>query len=303
MTPELTVQAEYRRRETEHGDLLLNFGLSDFSTLDRRELHQDTYRVGVHYAPARSLDLLGSFLYSEREEQDATFDPDANTTGRLEDTGYQAEAQALFRTEYLSVITGFATYSIDASQFLVFDITPAFGGRCPPEEVPCVFPFPADFTRERNNGYAYAHFQFPRNVVWTLGASYDAYKEGNFEIDELEPKFGLQWDVPERLRVRMAFLETVKPALVVQQSIEPTHVAGFNQLFDVTNGTRAERYGIGIDAQLFDGLFAGVEASHRDLEVSIFDPGTLIAELIEDHEEDLYLASCTGRHMWTGLHG
>ena len=40
------------------------------------------------------------------------------------------------------------------------------------------------------------------------------------------------------LRLRFAWFETVKPALIANQTLEPTQVAGFNQLFDDTNGTR-----------------------------------------------------------------
>ena len=52
------------------------------------------------------------------------------------------------------------------------------------------------------------------------------------------PKVGLQWNITDNLRLRLAWFENVKSALAANQTLEPTQVAGFNQLFDDINGTR-----------------------------------------------------------------
>jgi hypothetical protein len=62
----------------------------------------------------------------------------------------------------------------------------------------------------------------------------------------------------------------VKSALVANQTLEPTQIAGFNQFFDDTNGTKAQRGGAGLDARVTNNLYAGLEASERDLEVPVF---------------------------------
>jgi len=69
--------------------------------------------------------------------------------------------------------------------------------------------------------------------------------------------------------LRLAYIETVKRALLVDQTIEPTQVAAFNQFFDDQPGTRAKRYGIGIDARFASTVYGGVEASNRDLVVPL----------------------------------
>ncbi len=58
-----------------------------------------------------------------------------------------------------------------------------------------------------------------------------------------------------------------KSALVANQTLEPTQVAGFNQLFDEYNGTKAQRMGIGGDARIANNVYGGVELSKRHLEV------------------------------------
>jgi hypothetical protein len=127
--------------------------------------------------------------------------------------------------------------------------------------------------------------------VWTLGLSYDSFEEGiGFALDELNSKLGLQWNITAALRLRVAWFETVKPALIVDQTLEPTQIAGFNQFFDDFNGTQARRQGVGLDAHVTRHLDAGVEASWRDLEAPIFDRGTIAIARIEDQEEKLYRA-------------
>ena len=54
--------------------------------------------------------------------------------------------------------------------------------------------------------------------------------------------------------------------LISNQTIEPTQVAGFNQLFDGVEGEAAWRYGVGIDQKLSGTLYAGAELSWRDLD-------------------------------------
>ena len=87
--------------------------------------------------------------------------------------------------------------------------------------------------------------------------------------DDVHPKLGLQWNLTDHLRLRLAYMETVKRALLVDQTIEPTQVAAFNQFFDDQRGTRAKRYGIGIDARFAPTVYGGLEASNRDLVVPL----------------------------------
>ena len=82
-------------------------------------------------------------------------------------------------------------------------------------------------------------------------------------------------------------MQTVKRRLVSEQTLEPTQVAGFNQFFDDLDGTKAERYGAGIDLTLADNLYGGAEVSRRDLEVPLIE-GSDVTFI--DQEEDLYRA-------------
>lgn len=86
--------------------------------------------------------------------------------------------------------------------------------------------------------------------------------------------------------MRAAAFDTIKPALVVNQTIEPTEVAGFNQLFDDGNGTKATRTGIGLDGSPGRNVRLGAEASRRRMEVPILNADTLTLSSVEQARED-----------------
>jgi tetratricopeptide (TPR) repeat protein len=286
VTPDLNLQAEYRWRETKHGDLQLNFDPDIFSANDRRELEHDAARLGAHWSPSPRQDLLVSLIYSDREEAQQLF-PEIAIDDTVRDRGHQVEAQYLFRTNGFNTAVGAGTYRIDVDERQVFDLTALFGEPCPPFIASCDIAL--DFKRERDNGYIYTHIDYWKNLLITLGLSYDSFREADFDLHKLNPKVGAQWNMTDDLRFRLAAFQTVKPALIVDQTLEPTQIAGFNQFFDDVNGSEAKRYGLGADWHLTNEVDVGTEISRRELEVPIFETSTLTTT-IEDQKEKLYRA-------------
>ena len=127
-----------------------------------------------------------------------------------------------------------------------------------------------------------------QNINATLGVSYDAFRDAvNQNFDAVNPKFGLQWDLTPGLRLRLAWFETVKSALIANQTLEPTQVAGFNQMFDDLNGTRSRRMGAGLDAAFSKNIYGGMEVSDRDLKVPYLN-GDFRQFAGEQQQERLY---------------
>jgi hypothetical protein len=252
---------------------------------NRRSVHQDTGRVGAHFKLSPHSDGIVSLLYSELETNDRRFFGEIDGTPLKIDTlakdkGYQLEAQYLFRTGRFNLIAGLGTYDIDVNQQAIQD-----------DVIPLSIPSGA---RKQDIAYIYSNINWPEKLIWTAGLSYDAYQEFGFDlVDAVNPKLGLQWDLTDALRLRVAYMKTVKRALIVDQTIEPTQVAGFNQFFDDLNGTRAIRYGIGFDARLSERLNSGVEVSRRDLNQVPHLVQQVGSEFVfenEDFREDLYRA-------------
>ncbi len=282
LTDDFDLQFEYRHRETEQGDLQLNFDPSAFSETSRRDVKLDAARLGLHHAPSPRSDLLFSLIYADRTEEQSQDDGVAFNSDS-ENEGYDVQAQHLLTGSGYNLVTGAGAYYIDVHGLTSFDFTDVAGEPCPPGFEPCEII--SDSTIKQVNAYAYLDVVWPSDVTWTLGLAVDSFDQGSLEETDINPKLGLQWDLTDRIRVRAAYFETLKRALVVNQTLEPTEVAGFNQFFDDINGTRARRYGVAIDAMLNADLYAGVEGSRRDLKVPELDVDTGLFET-EDEQED-----------------
>jgi len=277
-TPNLNIQAEFRRRESEFGDLALNFDPEQFDVVAAHSLDQDMGRLGVRYSPAPSSDVLVSVIFNDREESLSGISLD----NRANDEGYQAEAQYLYRRSRFNVTAGLAYADVDRD----FEFST--------DQFNTTFTSKSQITHRR--GYAYVNFSYPKTVMWTVGVSYDDYDEDALEVEEVNPKFGVQWNITGNLRFRSALFQTVKPALVSNRTIEPTQIAGFNQMFDDVNATRSRVYGIGLDWRAMDNLLVGAEAVWRELEVPIFVNAGVVSQHQDEYVSRAYV-------NWTPMAG
>ena len=84
--------------------------------------------------------------------------------------------------------------------------------------------------------------------------------------------------------LRFAAFTGLKRVLVADQTLEPTHVAGFNQFFDDNDATDYVLYGAGIDQKFNDNVQGGAEFNLRELKYPIID----MNGSEEDWEEKVY---------------
>lgn len=267
VTPKFNIQTELRTRKTEHGDLLLDFDTEKFREGKRRKIDEDVARIGARYAFSSNQDLLVSAKYVDRLESN-------KLNNDLNNAGFQVEAQHLFREKYFNSATGGGFYNFSWDDKIK---------RSPQFEFDEI---------KRENFYTYTNTNFPGNLNTTLGLSYDSFTssvDGN-RADKINPKFGLQWDILNSLRLRFAWFETAKSHLIAQQSLEPTQVAGFSQFFDDPNGTRARRMGIGLDSKISTNIYSGIEASERNLAVPVPSFSVKDQEFLQAQKEQLIRA-------------
>ena len=293
VTPKINLQAEYRHRETTQGDLRRQLD-PGFVPADDRALEQDTGRFGLHLKPAAQSDLIASLIYSDRRTTLAKDDPSRSVRQPQQQSGYDTQVQYLHRWDRLNVLLGGGLYEIEEDgTFRGVVKDPDFcaflqsQGDIGPD---CTQISASSGVVEQENIYTYTNIAIPSNLTWTLGVSFDSFDDEVRDLDltQVNYKVGLQWDVTERIRLRSAAFKTLKRLLIVDQTIEPTQIAGFNQFFDDLNGTIAEVYGVGIDGVLSRGLFAGAEFNRRDVE----EPSS--AKFLE-RDEELY----SGYVYWT----
>ena len=246
ITPDLSVQAEYRHRELEHGDLLFNGDLQAFDPAYRRNLRTDTVRSGLHYAPTNRSDVILSLIYLDSLVNGVAFGGEITNT--VSQRGFLGEAQYLYRADIFDTVAGVGRQ----------DLSAGISGNT----IPVRLAYDIDLT----NAYLYSHVHYPESVTWTLGLSVDSsHNQWAGGRDQVNPKFGLLWELTPDTLLRLAAFRTFTRGIEVPATLEPTQVAGFNQFFDGFTGSDATRYGVGLDHRFAPGFLVGAEASRRDL--------------------------------------
>ncbi|HRD50387.1 MAG: tetratricopeptide repeat protein [Candidatus Competibacter sp.] len=265
--PGFNLQAEYRHRETTSGDLRSNFDGS-FRSSQRRNIDQDTARIGARYSLSPQTDVIASVIYTDRDSV-LSF-PNININLGLRSKGTQAEAQLLYKAEKFNMITGLGAYSLDIISNNNNQQTSTTGNQ--------------------QIAYSYSNIKIPDNVIWTVGLSYESDEDLSANLNEFNPKFGVQWAINDYVSLRAAAFKSVKRAFAFEQTIEPTQVAGFNQLTDYVNMTVSKNYGVGLDIRFSDQLFGGLGALRRDTDIPLGTLGAPEFYEISNNQENFYSA-------------
>ncbi|MCA8926598.1 MAG: FecR domain-containing protein [Alphaproteobacteria bacterium] len=265
----LSVFGEFRYRESDTGDLTedLLTGTSDL------RVHQDDRRarLGVKISPTADLDVVALVTYRDRSLNQSQ--PSASKTlSDLDEHGGQFQVRGDWRPlDGLTLIAGGETgrTEADSAGSIEVRLTPF-----PPPFPPIIrraalFDY-QDETKQAT-GYAYAYWSPMAWLDVTAGLAYSHYDqeiEGGaaLERDTIAPKLGVEVRPVPDVTLRAAVFQAVKHRLLFDQTLEPTTVAGFNQLFQDPNGTRSTTYGIGADWKARPWLWVGGEASWRDID-------------------------------------
>jgi hypothetical protein len=306
LSPSTSIQAEYRFRDDERGDVRLRFFPEDFFRGERNTQERHAARVGARHTFSPRSTLLASFTY-----QDAQISLSDTQAGQFVDflgaerseEGSGAEAQHLFRSRYVSFTTGVGYFDVDGTVHTRIELSPFI--LPPPFNV---IEETLDTSLRHVNAYVYSYLNPSERVTVTAGVSADLLDGESLEVgerDQVNPKVGITLKPAAGTTLRGAAHRVLRRTLITDQTLEPTHVAGFNQFFDDNPGTRAWRYGGAIDQKFAESLFAGAEYSKRDVEIPfVLLEGESPEVRREDVEEQLgrfYLFSAP--HPWLALRG
>jgi tetratricopeptide (TPR) repeat protein len=265
LSPATSVQAEIRSEDHDLGDLFINFDPTDFAPQQRTRIDGVTTRLGMLHRFAPNSELIASFYARSQDthftEHLAEHDITLNQDTMLRSDGLTAEVRHLLRLNRWNLTTGVGWFRSSRDRDHVTEA----------EIPPFVFRSESHFSDdpEQTNAYAYSNIDLAKHVTLTAGASADFYRRTFFQRSQFNPKLGLSWRASPSTTVRVAAFRTLHRSSVSNQTIEPTQVAGFNQLFAEVEGTEARRYGIAVDQKLGSRVFAGAEYARRDLRVPV----------------------------------
>ncbi|NOT84823.1 MAG: tetratricopeptide repeat protein, partial [Methylococcaceae bacterium] len=249
ITDSLNLQAEYRHEERKNGDLSVNFEPTDFSLSFKENRNIDTYRIGGRYIFSPKSSLIGSMIYQDVDvfqdqiNQQTFFNPSTNRNqvitirngAQIKRKGLISELQHQYMGDQYSLVSGFGHIDQTVDN-ISFGFTP---------DAPNSISNP---NITRTNLYSYLKFNSLEKIETTFGVSYD-----ELEIIKLlkrhpvNPKFGIVWNPSLSTTFRAAVFRSMNITRTSNQTIEPTQVAGFNQLYDDFNGTIAWKYGVAAD--------------------------------------------------------
>ena len=258
VTQDLSLLAEYRHRDVSHGDLFyygdLDFNISEINRQNHipdfiRKVNTDTLRFGGRLSLSSKSNLIGSLYFIDHIDNIDNYTLAINSSIRAQ-KGLVGEIQYNYKLEPYKLVFGAGGYSL-ANKDILYSFK--FAKR--------------QYNTDYANLYTYNYFSFPKNFTWIFGLSFDTLQNvlnGSQDYSQFNPKIGVQWEISKGTTIRAAAFQSLSRGVWVDSTVEPTQVAGFNQLFDSNPATKSKRYGIGIDHKLNKSMLIGTELSKRE---------------------------------------
>ena len=266
LSDQASLFAEYRYSEFNADDFENRFNLANFNPTERQTDNDREYRVGGRFDAAPGVTFVGVW---SRGNGDTLLNSGTGFEVHQHVTDDSGEAGAYLTANRFNVVAGGSIFS---------------GGDLIGQPLSAL---PSEITTVEANDHSlwlYSNLSVLPVLRLTLGGHFDQLTMSAKSIEalsrtEFDPKLGASWDILPNTTLRAAWFETLKRPLIGDlsfrsgQTIEPTQVAGFNQFFDDPSGTRARRWGVGIDQKFPNPFFAadtlllGGEWSQRQLTV------------------------------------
>ena len=263
ISPTLFLQADIQRLDTEEGDFVLNFNPESLTSGRRVRQEATTPRVSLRAnLTPRSTMLIAARAIDRTErilEPQELFD--LRTFSETE--GFEAFARFIHRADNVQQTFGVDAHELDLRSTTTFEVEP-----CP---LPTCVIESGELNSSFVNYYYYAYFATRPQLRWTLGLSYSTLDDEEAQINNsfVNPKFGLRWRPSALHEFRLVVSSGLKGSLTADLTLEPTTIAGFNQVRDDFAGTRFIDSGIAYDVQLGSTTLVGFELLHRELDVPV----------------------------------
>lgn len=269
LTDDTSVQIERLASTTREGDVL-RFDRNNFFSSQVITDEVISNRIGLAHALSATRKILVSIIDSQQSPLTSLGAPPFSFDSQTRVDGISTEIRMLdtYRKWHFDYGAGYASY--DSS------LETTFAG----------FPLSSeqDSFAERSL-YTYAQSRNER-LIWTLGASFNDFDPAILADQQFNPKLGVQWR-NGGVTVSAAAFRVLKPTLTVNRTLEPTHVAGFNQFYDDPVYTDSRNYGLGFEQTLGHRQYWGVNLLSRKLDVPYVDNMTLMRARV-DWEERQY---------------
>jgi len=244
------------RRDANTGDLVERLPSDLLAPFSEDSDRTDSATLGAHLQLSSTIDILSAVTYQTNDVNQLTRIPVLDITRDQNANVANAELQGRFRTLPGQLVVGIDAADIEADTvtrniadpFLLqlFGLEPRVAG---------------DETTRYRNGYGYWTVTPMKPLELTFGMSYIDLDDEHFErrFSGWYPKIGAIYKLTQSIDIRAAYFESLTRPLVIEQTLEPTQIAGFNQFFDETEGIKSDQYALGFDIDAGAGHFIGGE--------------------------------------------
>jgi len=258
-----SVQAELRTSERDFGDLRLRFHADNYMPFQDENEDMDSVRLGLLHVFNPSTKLIASAIYNETETgfRNTTFPPPFGLSSEVDN-----------KTSNDSWLTEIRLLKQLSRARLTFGVSYAESDIKFQQSVTSQLPFPpftvafaseTDTTSRQTSTYAYSWLDMTEDLTLVLGASVDDFDDPILSRSQFNPKLGFIWQVTPDTILRAASFRTLYRNFATWQTIEPTEVAGFNQLFFGTEGEDTHHTGVAIDHSFNSALHIGYSLTRR----------------------------------------
>ncbi|MEW8289678.1 MAG: FecR domain-containing protein [Candidatus Thiodiazotropha endolucinida] len=164
--------------------------------------------------------------------------------------------------------------------------------------IPCPLPFPncaqrSTFTEQQSRLYGY--FFYAPSKMLHLTAAISAIRDDSEIFDDKDtrvlPKLGVQWSISSASVLRAALFRSSSSAVTASsyQTLEPSHIAGFNQIHDEFRQTESWNFGLSLDHQFSPSLSVGVRGLNRNGETpfTLLDTMTFNSSIVDVEYEEI----------------
>jgi tetratricopeptide (TPR) repeat protein len=271
LTPTDTLQVNILDASQESGDLPLR-ELPVLLTPERLETDLTNVGVSYHRIISPAADLAISAIHNKTVQKGSIeFPGQAPFGSEVTLQGPQLEAQFVLRRGRGSWVLGAGRF--DGDRKLETTGSQALG----------IPPIRLESDDTFTNGYAYFKLRDLGRFSLSVGAAVESAEapvglllprdsqigaaEIVFTETRLSPKVGVTFHGGSGTTLRAAAYQRLSPAIGRLQTLEPTQVAGFNQLFDDPGGTRSLSWGFGVDQEFGHGVYGGLSILRRDLTI------------------------------------
>lgn len=279
------------------GDTGINFDPNSNDVNRDSEFTNITHRFGYHHRFGPESHFIGQFIYNDREITLEDISPrlftlntfkgtsltssslDSITSNQFQNERFNSlkgDGQFIWDTPVVSVVAGAGAFDSDThdnetgkaafDQLGFLNGIELFSSNAISEQAQHVYTYTTWHLAEWVDTFAaanYSRLELSQSVP-------PPFIEGTQIVDEIDPKCGLAFYITPSTTLRTAYFETLGPSSIADlESIEPTQIAGFNQLVDELPGNKSKSYGLGIDQKFAKRTYLGVEALHRNIEQSL----------------------------------